>query len=99
MAARSAHVPYGVGLVTSAPRAWGCSWKAASNACAEGGWARFTSGSHCGSTQMGRTPDKIRPDTSDLWASRPTSISSCGPATDSMAALTDKELPYVEKKV
>ncbi|GGO93069.1 hypothetical protein GCM10012280_44710 [Wenjunlia tyrosinilytica] len=34
-----------------------------------------------------------------LWASRPTTSSSCGPATESIADFTDNELPQVEKNV
>lgn len=35
----------------------------------------------------------------DLWASRPTTSFSWGPATESMADFTDSELPQVEKNV
>lgn len=98
IAARSLEVPYGVGPVTRAPLASGCAAKAAANASADGGWARWRSASQLGSTHTGRMPERMSPDTTDLWASRPTSSSSCGPATDSMADLTDSELPQVEKK-
>jgi hypothetical protein len=46
----------------------------------------------------GSSPAKIKPATTDLWASRDTSSSRVPPATASMAALTDSELPQVEKK-
>src|SRR5204863_5472344 len=98
-AARSAHVPYGVGLVTSAPQAPGCAANLSRNASAEGGCARCRPVSQSGSTQIGRIPAKIKPETTDLCASRPTSSSSPGPATASIAALTDRELPHVEKNV
>lgn len=55
--------------------------------------------SHRGSTQTGSTPEMISPATTDLWASRPISSFSCGPATDSIAAFTDRELPHVLKNV
>jgi len=47
--------------------------------------------------QRGSTPLKIRPATTDLWASRPSSSWPRPPATASIAALTDRELPAVEK--
>ncbi len=65
----------------------------------DGGWARCSRASHPGSTHTGSTPERIRPATTDLCASRPTTSFSCGPATASMADLTDSELPQVEKKV
>ncbi len=99
MSRSAAVAPYGVGLVTRAPRASGWASKAASNSAADGGCATCRSASHRGSTQTGTMPDRISPDTTDLWASRPISSFSCGPATDSMAALTDRELPHVLKKV
>ena len=43
-------------------------------------------------------PEKTRPATTDLCASRLISRSPWPPATASMAALTDRELPQVEKK-
>jgi hypothetical protein len=98
-ARRSALAPYGVGLVTSAPLASGWAAKAASNASAAGGWARCRSASQRGSTHTGSMPDRISPETTDLWASRPISSFSCGPATASIAAFTDRELPHVEKNV
>lgn len=99
IARRSAQEPYGVGLVTRAPFASGWIWKAFSNFSADGGCARWRPASQFGSTHTGSIPDRIRPDTTDLCASRPISSFSCGPATESMAALTDRELPHVEKKV
>ena len=62
------------------------------------GMARCSSRSQRGGTQRGCTPEKIRPATTDLCASRPTSSSPLPPATASIAALTDRELPQVEKK-
>ncbi len=98
-ARRSALAPYGVGLVISAPLASGWAAKARSNASADGGWARFRRASQDGSTHTGSMPERISPDTTDLWASRPISSFSCGPATASIAAFTDRELPHVEKNV
>ena len=57
------------------------------------------SASQRGSTHTGSMPDRISPETTDLWASRPISSLSCGPATASIAAFTDRELPHVEKNV
>ena len=56
------------------------------------------SASHRGVIQRGCTPEKISPATIDLWLSRPTSRPpSAPPATAIIAALTDSELPQVEK--
>ncbi|SCE23227.1 hypothetical protein GA0115245_126817 [Streptomyces sp. di188] len=99
MSRSAAVAPYGVGLVTRAPRASGCASNAASNSAAGGGCARWRSASHHGSTHTGSTPDRISPGTTDLWASRPISSFSCGPATVSIAAFTDRELPQVLRKV
>jgi hypothetical protein len=84
--------PYGVGLVTSAPRASGCASSLSANAATDGGWARFRSGSQAGSTQIGRIPARIRPEITDLCASRPTSSFSSGPATASIAT-EDRTVP------
>lgn len=66
---------------------------------ADGGCARWRSASHRGSIQTGSIPDRISPDTTDLWASRPISSFSCGPATAGIAAFTERELPHVVKNV
>jgi hypothetical protein len=56
--------------------------------------------SHKGSNIIQAMSDcQSDPDTTDLCASRHTQSSSCGPAADSIAAFTDRELPQVEKKV
>ena len=98
IALMSAQVPYGVGLTISAPAASGWSCQACSTWRGEGGWARCSFSSYRGRIHRGCIPPKTSPATTDLCASRLTSRSPRPPATASMAALTDKELPQVEKK-
>ena len=97
MPSMSAQVPYGLGLTTMPAAASGYRSHAASNASGDGGCDRCRSPSQRGCTHRGRRPEKTRPATTDLCASRPSSRSPSAPATASMAAFTDSELPQVEK--
>src|SRR3712207_7790415 len=53
----------------------------------------FRSLSHRGLIHRGCSPDRTRPDVTDLWASLLISSSPSPRVTARMAALTDKELP------
>lgn len=53
--------------------------------------------SNFGWTQIGSTPPTMTAAITDLCAFRESSSFSPGPATDSMAVLTERELPQVEK--
>ena len=70
MPAMFAQVPYGVGLTTRAAAASGWRSQASAICSGEGGWAMCRSASQRGVTQHGRSPEKISPATTDLWASR-----------------------------
>src|ERR1700712_5928502 len=97
MLSRSAHVPYGVGLTTRAAAASGYRCHICSTCSGDGGCATCSFGSHRGRIHRGCNPAKIKPAVTDLCASRLTNKSPDTPATASVAAFTDRELPQVEK--
>ena len=97
MPSMSAHVPYGVGETTRAAAASGYRRHMSCTCCGDGGCATCNCWSQRGRIQRGCNPEKINPAVTDSWASRLTSSSPDTPATASIAAFTDRELPQVEK--